>query len=96
MAPAKEGVLRIRETADEVWALLEGRAEFIWHDRREGSPSYDLWHRLTSEEPTVVLVPFGVAFGVRAIGEEALFARLTTHEQRGKDESPSSSSDRET
>jgi dTDP-4-dehydrorhamnose 3,5-epimerase-like enzyme len=65
--------------ADEVWVLLEGEVEFVWHDLRQDYPSCGVWHRITRAEPTLVLAPFGVAFGVRALGGPALLLRLTTH-----------------
>ncbi len=81
LLPAATAERRLREMADEVWALLEGKVEFEWHDQREGSPTSGSLFRLTCEEPTLVLVPFGVAFGVRAIDASALLARLMTHEE---------------
>ena len=71
--------LRSREIADEVWALIEGMVEFAWHDLRQYSPTYDRWHHLTCDKPTLVLVPFGVVFGYRALGGSASLLRLTTH-----------------
>ena len=59
--------LHIREVADEVWTLYEGRVEFHWHDLRQNSPTYDNQYHLICDRPTLVLVPFGVAFGYRVI-----------------------------
>ena len=72
--------LRVREAADEIWALLDGKAEFIWHDLRPDSPSRDHWQRISLEEPTLALVPFGVAFAVRPQSDPCWLLRLMTHE----------------
>lgn len=71
--------LQVREIADEVWALIEGQIEFYWQDLRKNSPTYVRKHRLKCESPTLVLVPFGVAFGCRALDEAATLIRLATH-----------------
>jgi dTDP-4-dehydrorhamnose 3,5-epimerase len=71
--------LNLREVADEVWALIEGKVEFAWHDLRYDSPTHDHWHYLRAETPTLVLAPFGVAFGCRALDHQALLIRLSTH-----------------
>jgi dTDP-4-dehydrorhamnose 3,5-epimerase-like enzyme len=77
--PAAPSELRMRPVADEIWILLEGQAEFAWHDLRPGSPTLARTDRLTCSEPTLVLVPFGVAFGYRPIDGRATFLRLATH-----------------
>ncbi len=71
--------LQVRSVADEVWALIEGQVEFRWHDLREDSPTQGEEHRITCSEPTLVLAPFGVAFGFRALEGSALLLRLATH-----------------
>jgi hypothetical protein len=71
--------VHVREIADEVWILIEGRCEFYWHDLRENSPTYDKRYRLICDHPTLVLVPFGVAFAHRALDGAAIFLRLATH-----------------
>jgi dTDP-4-dehydrorhamnose 3,5-epimerase-like enzyme len=71
--------LRVRPVADEIWILIDGKAEFAWHDLRPGSPTMNHKDRLVCDEPTLVLVPFGVAFGYRAIGGVASLLRLATH-----------------
>jgi len=78
-SPGRSETLCLREVADEVWALIEGKVEFAWHDLRQGSPSQDHWHHLRAEKPTLVLAPFGVAFGCRALEDPALLIRLSTH-----------------
>ena len=77
--PGPKTQLRSREIADEVWALIEGKVEFVWHDLRQDSPTYDRWHHLICDKPTLVLVPFGVSFGYQALGGSASMLRLTTH-----------------
>lgn len=73
--------LRARPIADEIWILVEGSVEFAWHDLRPGSPTEGRPDRLACSEPTLVLVPFGVAFGFRAVGGQATLIRLATHEE---------------
>ena len=70
---------QLRLVADEVWALVEGRVEFTWEDRRPGSPSQGSRHSLHCEQPTLVLAPFGVAFGCRALEGPARLIRLASH-----------------
>lgn len=91
MTPQATPALRCRAAADEVWALLEGQVEFIWQDLRPGSPSYGREHRFPARTPTLVLAPFGTAFGLRAIDGPALLMRLATH----TDDAPEASGDRE-
>lgn len=71
--------LSVRSVADEVWALIEGRVEFRWRDLRPDSPTNGAEHRLICEQPTQVLAPFGVAFGLRPLDESALLVRFATH-----------------
>jgi hypothetical protein len=78
--------LRVRAVADELWALLEGSVEFVWHDLREGSPTRDRWHRLICAQPTLVLAPFGVAFGTRGLAERSMLLRLATHAEVDPDD----------
>jgi hypothetical protein len=52
--------------ADELWALLEGEANFRWQDRRESSPTLGAVHNLDAPSPVRVLVPFGVEFSISA------------------------------
>ncbi len=78
-SPGRHETLYLREVADEVWALIEGKVEFAWHDLRQDSPTKDHWHHLRTETPTLILAPFGVAFGCRAMDNPALLIRLGTH-----------------
>jgi len=78
-SPGRNEILYLREVADEVWALIEGKVEFAWHDLRQDSPTQDHWHHLHTETPTLILAPFGVAFGCRALEDSALLIRLCTH-----------------
>jgi dTDP-4-dehydrorhamnose 3,5-epimerase len=77
--PSGVPTLRLRPIADEVWTLLEGEVVFRWHDLRDGSPSRGQRLDRLVRTPTQVLAPFGVGFGVRAIGEAALLLRVCTH-----------------
>ncbi len=69
-----------RKVADEVWALVVGEAQFNWLDLRLSSPSRDSSYQLDCDQPTLVLVPFGVEFSVQAVGGPAQLLRLSTHE----------------
>jgi hypothetical protein len=73
------GEIRVREVADEVWVNLEGPAEFHLRDLRESSPTHGTDQIIRCDHPTLCLVPFGVGFAFRVIGEGCLFARLATH-----------------
>ncbi len=79
ISPSASSTLRLRHRADEVWALIDGCVEFLWRDMREDSPTFGRTYQITCHEPTQVLVPFGVAFGARAIDEPALLIRVSTH-----------------
>lgn len=81
VTPNLSPVLRARPIADEVWVLIEGRAEFAWQDIRPGSPTEGRQDRLSCRGPTLVLAPFGVAFGYRALEGEASFLRFATHDE---------------
>lgn len=70
----------LRDVADEVWALVEGSAQFRWLDRRSSSHTRDATYQLDCDQPTLVLVPFGVEFTVEAVGGSAQLLRLSTHE----------------
>ena len=72
-----------RAVADELWALVSGEAEFSWEDRRENSPTFGRSYRLRAVQPTVVLVPFGVAFGIQSLSGEAALVRLSSEEEEG-------------
>jgi len=77
--PQAAAALRLRSIADEVWTLLEGEVIFRWLDQRDGSPSRGQRHDHQARTPTQVLAPFGVGFGVRALGGPALLLRVCTH-----------------
>lgn len=73
--------LTVREVADEVWALCEGKVEFHWHDLRQNSPTHNIQYRLLCDRPTLVLVPFCVAFGFRVLDGPATLLRLASHDE---------------
>jgi len=78
-----EGQSRLAESravADEVWALVRGEVEFDWEDQRKSSPTFGRTFRLRATQPTVVLVPFGVAFRIRSLNGEAALVRLASEE----------------
>ncbi len=84
----------LRAVADEIWAPAEGAAEFILVDRRGQSPSKDkvVQIRLTANKPQSLLIPFGVAYSIRA-ESEALLLRLATHVDGAHSEDESFSAD---
>ena len=83
--PGASPRLRARPVADEIWILIEGTAEFVWRDSRSDSPTQGREDRVEYAEPTLVLVPFGVAFGFRATKGPATLIRIATHAE-GEDE----------
>ena len=72
--------LSMRVVADEIWILLEGRAYCRCHDLRAESPSKDTTVEFELEAPARALIPFGVAFGWRALAKPALMLRVSTHQ----------------
>jgi dTDP-4-dehydrorhamnose 3,5-epimerase-like enzyme len=84
--PDAPAALRARSVADEVWILIDGKVEFSWHDLRPGSPTEGRKDRLACTEPTLVLAPFGVAFGYRALEGRASLFRLATHGESGAED----------
>ena len=79
LAPHDPGALRLRRQSDELWMLLDGSCTFLWNDRRSESPSNNIVQRFHTSQPTLVLVPFGVAFGVRT-DRTARLIRLAEHD----------------
>ncbi|OGO10719.1 MAG: hypothetical protein A2Z66_01305 [Chloroflexi bacterium RBG_13_66_10] len=79
LSPGHSTALTLRPVVDEAWALLEGAVEAFWHDLRPRSPTSGARYRATLHEPVVLLAPFGVAFGVRALEGPVLLARFATH-----------------
>lgn len=73
--------LSVRGMADEIWFLLEGAVECTARDLRSGSPGAGNQVQFELSEPTRVMVPFGVAFGWRTMGQPALMLRCATHAQ---------------
>lgn len=68
-----------RQVADEVWANIQGEAEFLLSDLREGSPTQGNQVLIRCDHPTMCLVPFGVAFSYRCLGDSCTLTRLATH-----------------
>jgi len=71
----------LRATADEVWALVEGAAQFDLEDTRPFSPTAGLRSRIRATTPTRLLLPFGVRLGVRP-DPEAVLVRIMSHSER--------------
>ena len=78
--------MRLRAVADEVYALLEGEIQCAWLDLRESSPGHERFVLTTFSDPVLLLVPFGVAFGLQAVGQPALVLRTATHSIQEKDD----------
>ncbi|MBF8255408.1 MAG: hypothetical protein HW375_315 [Anaerolineales bacterium] len=70
----------LRGKADEVWALLEGAAEFQLEDQRSTSPTLAVSQAVRKETPTRLLLPFGVRLLVRP-DPRALLLRIMTHSE---------------
>jgi hypothetical protein len=71
----------LRASADEVWALIEGGAEFHLEDTRPISPTLGVLQLVITEGPTRLLVPFGVRLQVRP-RPRAVLLRIMTHTER--------------
>jgi hypothetical protein len=80
LQPQSELEKRVRWIADEVWTLVEGEIEFNFHDLRSESPSSDSQGQITLTQPTLVLVPFGVAVHLRTDDQPAALLRIASHE----------------
>lgn len=70
----------LRAKADEVWALLEGAAEFDLEDTRTFSPTCGAHQALHVVTPTRLLVPFGVRMRIQSAAETVLL-RIMTHSE---------------
>ena len=79
VSPRSELIMYVRDVADEVWTIIQGEASFYWHDRRVNSPTFDIEFEYSTSSPLMMLVPFGVAFGYRALSTEVSLIRLATH-----------------
>jgi hypothetical protein len=73
--------LQLRSEADELWALVEGNCTFVWADKRDDSPTHGNIQSHHADSPTLVLAPFGVAFGART-DSAATLIRLATHDEK--------------
>jgi mannose-6-phosphate isomerase-like protein (cupin superfamily) len=69
----------LRKVADEVWFILEGEVEGFWLDRRPNSSSEGARERHPLPAPSLVLVPFGVAFACRTVSGTCTLLRVMTH-----------------
>lgn len=74
---------RVRPEADELWALLAGDCTYVWQDRREGSPTSGAQQQHSTVDPTMVLVPYGCAFGLRSETGARLIRMATYAEGEG-------------
>jgi hypothetical protein len=74
-------LLQVRSVADEVWVNIRGQVKFIWLDMRSISPTSGQEYSIECTEPTLVLAPFGVAFGYQCLEDEAWLVRIATHSE---------------
>ncbi|MBN2909475.1 dTDP-4-dehydrorhamnose 3,5-epimerase family protein [Polycladomyces sp. WAk] len=67
---------------DDLWYFVSGNAQVVLHDLRETSPTCrqtDVYY-MGEENPSVLLIPKGVAHGYRVLGNRpAVIVYLTTH-----------------
>jgi len=80
----------LSDTADEVWALLRGKVTFFWKDERTISPTFEGEYVQMADTPTLMLVPFGVAFRYQVEDGEALMLRFTTDSHFDSHQNPNS------
>jgi hypothetical protein len=71
----------VRGMADEIWALLDGVAEFELEDTRPDSPTLGASQSIRMDSPARLLVPFGVRLLVRPTSQ-SLLLRLMSHSER--------------
>ena len=71
----------LREKADEIWALLDGAAEFLLEDTRPTSPTLGVKQAVRMDSPARLLVPFGVQLEVRPDPKASLL-RIMSHSER--------------
>ncbi len=64
-----------------MWALLRGKVTFYWEDERTNSPTFESEYVQMADTPTLLLVPFGVAFRYQVGDGEALMLKFTTDSQ---------------
>ncbi len=75
-----QAVLRRRQVADEVWALLEGHLRLELTDTRATSPTFGARQTFELVDPTRVLVPFGVTLRAEARRDTSVI-RMMTHSE---------------
>lgn len=78
---AGEAFRVLREMADEIWALLDGAADFELTDTRPASPTSGEAQSFHVDSPTRILVPFGVRLRVRPDPTASLL-RIMSHSER--------------
>lgn len=69
---------RVLGDEDEAWALIQGACTFTWRDERHGSPTSSQTFELACDQPHLVLVPFGVGFGIETGSLGAILLRLAS------------------
>lgn len=69
------------EKQDDLWFFPVGNAQVVLHDLREESPSYGITtaYYMGEDNPSLLLIPQGVAHGYRVLGNEpAVIVYFTT------------------
>lgn len=70
---------------DDVWYFPVGNAQVVLHDMRQNSSTYqqtDVYY-MGEENPSILLIPKGVAHGYRVLGEKpAMIVYFTTQAYR--------------
>jgi dTDP-4-dehydrorhamnose 3,5-epimerase-like enzyme len=69
---------RLRETADEYLAFLNGAGTLELVDARPSSPAFQLQSSVQVSAPAAVLVPWGVAYRVQ-VSQAMQVLRFSTH-----------------
>lgn len=80
----------LSNTADEVWAVLRGKVTFYCKDERTNSPTFESEYVQMADTPTLLLVPFGVAFRYQVEDGETLMLRFTTDSHFDSNQNPNS------
>lgn len=68
-----------RKRSDELWVLVRGSCRFRCHDERANSPTSGGIHEVEADEPSRLLVPFGVTLTITCL-EEALVLRFASYD----------------
>ena len=76
----------LRQEADEIWIVIRGEIEAHWHDQRPNSPSLGVREERLVDTNSLMLLPFGIAFGCRTGPAECKLLRVMTHDPDSTDD----------